>query len=168
PHMPDALISRITSRGPGVGSGNSLSSSLRSPRNTTPFMLLLRCALFGEARPDPSAALEPNPPGSAILQPLSGMVTSPSLRTRAASSPWIATPQLVTKFYVEDHAGPAAACRVRCAGVGIAEASLVVTTILGSRTVKVDPRPDLLSTVMSPPIMRASLRVMARPSPVPP
>src|SRR5438309_11351469 len=36
--MPDALISKITSRGPGVGSGNSLSSSLRSPRNTTPFM----------------------------------------------------------------------------------------------------------------------------------
>src|SRR6516165_1070377 len=36
--MPEALISRITSRGPGVGSGNSLSSSLRSPRNTTPFM----------------------------------------------------------------------------------------------------------------------------------
>src|SRR3974390_22650 len=38
PHIPDALISKITSRGPGVGSGNSLSSSLRSPRNTTPFM----------------------------------------------------------------------------------------------------------------------------------
>src|SRR6516164_3051620 len=92
-----------------------------------------------------------------ILQPLSGMVASPSLRTRAASSPWIAPPQRhVTKFYVEDHAGPAAACRVRCAGVGIAAASLVVTTILGSRTVKVDPRPDSLSTVMSPPIMRAS------------
>src|SRR5436190_20805328 len=36
--MPDALVSRITSLGPGVGSGNSLSSSLRSPRNTTPFM----------------------------------------------------------------------------------------------------------------------------------
>ncbi len=36
--MPEALISRITSLGPGVGSGNSLSSSLRSPRNTTPFM----------------------------------------------------------------------------------------------------------------------------------
>src|SRR5215472_9911548 len=46
--MPEALISRITSRGPGVGSGNSLSSSLRSPRNTTPFMLLLlRGAMFG-------------------------------------------------------------------------------------------------------------------------
>ena len=90
-------------------------------------------------------------------------------RTRAASSPWIATPQRhVTKFYVEDHAGPAAACRVRCAGVGIAAASLVVTTILGSRTVKVDPRPDSLSTVMSPPIMRASLREIASPSPVPP
>src|SRR5512132_4014895 len=40
--MPEALISRITSRGPGVGSGKSLSSSLRSPRNTTPFMALLR------------------------------------------------------------------------------------------------------------------------------
>src|SRR5262249_53667614 len=50
--MPEALISRITSRGPGVGSGNSLSSSLRSPRNTTPFMLLLvsQCdAMRGDA-----------------------------------------------------------------------------------------------------------------------
>src|SRR5690348_3199865 len=36
--MPEALISRITSRGPGVGSGKSRSSSLRSPRKTTPFM----------------------------------------------------------------------------------------------------------------------------------
>src|SRR5262249_38898044 len=45
--MPEALIARITSRGPGAGSGNSLSSSLRSPRNATPFMVLLRCAVFG-------------------------------------------------------------------------------------------------------------------------
>src|SRR5690242_17161322 len=37
--MPEALISSTTSRGPGVGSGNSRSSSLRSPRNTTPFMV---------------------------------------------------------------------------------------------------------------------------------
>src|SRR5437867_5817126 len=37
--MPDALISRITSLGPGVGSGNSLSSSVRSPRKTTPCMV---------------------------------------------------------------------------------------------------------------------------------
>src|SRR4030095_8022585 len=36
--MPEALISSTTSRGPGVGSGNSRSSSFRSPRNTTPFM----------------------------------------------------------------------------------------------------------------------------------
>src|SRR5689334_10998361 len=36
--MPEALISRTTSRGPGAGSGKSRSSSLRSPRNTTPFM----------------------------------------------------------------------------------------------------------------------------------
>src|SRR5260370_10944111 len=56
--MPEALISRITSRGPGVGSGNSLSSSLRSPRNTTPFMVLRRCAVFGEARSDAPAALD--------------------------------------------------------------------------------------------------------------
>src|SRR5262244_4446010 len=40
--MPEAGISRITSLGPGVGSGKPLSSSLRSPRNTTPFMALLR------------------------------------------------------------------------------------------------------------------------------
>src|SRR5438105_967830 len=37
--MPEALISRITSRGPGIGSGKSLSSSFRSPRKTTPFMV---------------------------------------------------------------------------------------------------------------------------------
>src|SRR5215470_6653089 len=39
---------------------------------------------------------------------------------------------------------------------------------LGRRTVKTDPLPASLATVTSPPIMRASLRVMARPSPVPP
>jgi hypothetical protein len=33
---------------------------------------------------------------------------------------------------------------------------------------KTEPLPGSLSTVTSPPIMRASLRVMARPSPVPP
>src|ERR1700759_5428466 len=48
--MPEALISSTTSRGPGGGSGNSRSSSLRSPTNTTPFMTssrvprLRRCA----------------------------------------------------------------------------------------------------------------------------
>src|SRR5215210_2595571 len=36
--MPEALISSTTSSGPGVGSGKSISSSSRSPRNTTPFM----------------------------------------------------------------------------------------------------------------------------------
>jgi len=41
---------------------------------------------------------------------------------------------------------------------------LVAITILGSRTVKVDPRPD--SPWLSPPIIGASLRI-ARPSPVP-
>jgi hypothetical protein len=35
----------------------------------------------------------------------------------------------------------------------------------GSRTVNTDPLPASLVTVTSPPIMRASLRVMARPSP---
>src|SRR5260370_30344861 len=38
----------------------------------------------------------------------------------------------------------------------------------GSRTVNTEPLPGSLATVTSPPIMRASLRVMARPSPVPP
>src|SRR6516165_1808797 len=38
----------------------------------------------------------------------------------------------------------------------------------GSRTLKTEPLPGSLVTVTSPPIMRASLRVMARPSPVPP
>src|SRR5262249_5840228 len=43
-----------------------------------------------------------------------------------------------------------------------------VTPLLGHRTVNTDPFPGSLVTVTSPPIMRASLRVMARPSPVPP
>ena len=38
----------------------------------------------------------------------------------------------------------------------------------GSRTVNTDPLPASLAKVTSPPIMRASLREMARPSPVPP
>src|ERR1700746_2584102 len=43
-----------------------------------------------------------------------------------------------------------------------------LSTPPGRRTVKTDPLPGSLATVTSPPIMRASLRVMARPSPVPP
>src|SRR5262245_49684008 len=43
-----------------------------------------------------------------------------------------------------------------------------VTPLLGKRTVNTEPLPASLVTVTSPPIMRASLRVMARPSPVPP
>jgi hypothetical protein len=38
----------------------------------------------------------------------------------------------------------------------------------GRRTVKTEPLPGSLITVTSPPIMRASLRVIARPRPVPP
>ena len=38
----------------------------------------------------------------------------------------------------------------------------------GRRRVKTEPLPGSLVTVTSPPIMRASLRVMASPSPVPP
>ena len=38
----------------------------------------------------------------------------------------------------------------------------------GKHTVNTDPLPGSLVTVTSPPIMRASLRVMARPRPVPP
>jgi hypothetical protein len=39
---------------------------------------------------------------------------------------------------------------------------------LGSRTMNTEPLPGSLATVTSPPIMRASLRESARPSPVPP
>src|SRR4051812_29662486 len=44
--MPEAFISSTTSPGPGVGSGKLLSSTLRSPRKTTPRMrLVLPCQL---------------------------------------------------------------------------------------------------------------------------
>src|SRR5262249_5007623 len=45
---------------------------------------------------------------------------------------------------------------------------LYVFAPAGRRTVKTEPLPCSLVTVTSPPIRRASLRVMARPSPVPP
>src|SRR5262249_21931040 len=45
---------------------------------------------------------------------------------------------------------------------------LYVSAPPGSRTVNTEPLPISLATVTSPPIRRASLRVMARPSPVPP
>src|SRR5258707_11585751 len=40
-----------------------------------------------------------------------------------------------------------------------------VTPLLGRRTVNTDPLPNSLATVTSPPIMRASLRESATPSP---
>src|ERR1700683_4999845 len=45
--MPDALISTTTSCGPGAGSGNSISCSLRSPRNVTPRMSTSRDVALG-------------------------------------------------------------------------------------------------------------------------
>src|SRR5882762_11429276 len=39
--MPEAFISSTTSPGPGVGSGKLRSSTLRSPRKTTPRMRLV-------------------------------------------------------------------------------------------------------------------------------
>src|SRR6266446_4146956 len=39
--MPEALMARTTSPGPGAGSGNSCSSSFRSPRKTTPRMMMI-------------------------------------------------------------------------------------------------------------------------------
>ena len=44
----------------------------------------------------------------------------------------------------------------------------VLTTIAGKRAVNVEPLPNSLMTVTSPPIIWQILRVIARPSPVPP
>ena len=52
--------------------------------------------------------------------------------------------------------------------VGAAGYGVYVCAPPGRRTVKAEPLPGSLVTVTSPPIMRASLRVMARPRPVPP
>ena len=52
--------------------------------------------------------------------------------------------------------------------VGAASYGVYVCAPPGRRTVKAEPLPGSLATVTSPPIMRASLRAMARPSPVPP
>jgi hypothetical protein len=59
------------------------------------------------------------------------------------------------------------ACRLpRCADM-VREYNPCQSAPAGSRTVKTEPLPGSLVTVTSPPIMRASLRVMARPRPVP-
>jgi hypothetical protein len=47
-------------------------------------------------------------------------------------------------------------------------AAFPTSTILGSRTVKVEPRTGSLSTVMSPPIIWQNRLLIASPSPVPP
>ena len=58
--------------------------------------------------------------------------------------------------------------------VGVIAGAVVlgVVKLIGKRkprrTAKTDPFPGSLSTVTSPPIMRASCRVIARPRPVPP
>src|SRR5712691_4109997 len=100
--MPDALISRITSLGPGVGSGNSLSSSFRSPRNTTPFMV---------SSLSPSAMLERAGGGDDDLGPvgllaehrdlgarLPSLLTAP--RDDPASGEGLVRPQHVGEFHV--------------------------------------------------------------------
>jgi len=51
-----------------------------------------------------------------------------------------------------------------CAGLATGQGAVPP----GSRTVNTEPLPGSLVTVTSPPIMRASLRERARPSPVPP
>src|SRR5215472_2622867 len=61
--MPEALISRITSLGPGFGSGNSRSSSFRSPRNTTPFMAAsVGCVMDGAGFFDRTRLRDYSPP----------------------------------------------------------------------------------------------------------
>ena len=68
-------------------------------------------------------------------------------------------------------------CHAKVAPGSDIESSVSVRTICGfdygvgppgRRTVNTEPRPGALVTVTSPPIMRASLRDNARPSPVPP
>src|SRR5262249_15699679 len=48
------------------------------------------------------------------------------------------------------------------------ELLVCASALAGRRTVKTEPLPGSLVTITPPPIMRASLRVMAKPSPVPP
>jgi transcriptional regulator with XRE-family HTH domain len=57
---------------------------------------------------------------------------------------------------------------VRFTDNGGGSSPIYVCSPPGSRTANTEPFPGSLVTVTSPPIMRASLRVMARPRPVPP
>src|SRR5258708_13607410 len=65
--MPEAFISSTTSPGPGVGSGKLFSSTLRSPRKTTPGM---RLVLSGELGWLPWRFLERHRRGGAFAFPV--------------------------------------------------------------------------------------------------
>ena len=61
----------------------------------------------------------------------------------------------------------AVACPLPPCADTVREGNPCQSAATGSRTVKTEPLPGSLVTVTSPPIMRATLRVMARPRPVP-
>ena len=67
---------------------------------------------------------------------------------------------------------PVAKCRKgdlsRCSEQHLYSTGLAASTIFGRWMVKVEPRPNSLSTVMSPPIIWQKRLLMTRPSPVPP
>src|ERR1700694_1816872 len=110
--MPEALISRITSRGPGVGSGNSLSSSFRSPRNTTPFMVfsLSPSAIFERAGggDDDLGSVGLLAEHGDLGPRLAVLLTAP--RDDPASGERLFRPQPVVEFHVQSsaHVDPAA------------------------------------------------------------
>jgi len=54
------------------------------------------------------------------------------------------------------------------ASVAVSDSSAATATSSGSRIVKVEPSPTVLSTVMSPPIIWQKRRLIGSPSPVPP
>jgi len=85
-----------------------------------------------------------------------GMKSRPKIEVKSSTD-------LVSTYHVAS-----VACGPPHCAVGATVASLLLGTPPGRRTVKTEPLPGSLATVTSPPIMRASLRVMARPSPVPP
>src|SRR3984893_13901030 len=60
-----------------------------------------------------------------------------------------------------------AADQVHCSKQRAYWVAFPTSTILGSRIVKVEPRPGSLSTVMSPPIIWQNRLLIASPSPVP-
>ena len=109
------------------------------------------------------ARRRPSMPLAAVITENPCLTRKRSMRSRTAGSSSITS---TVRPVLLDGSGAGAGTLGRDAGSASARSG--VRASAGRRTVKVEPCPGALATVMSPPIIRQRRRLIASPSPVPP